>query len=186
MRKATKLRRMLGGLLPSLTCAILSACEGSLAPERVAVGDPRIASLWVAARRFERARFGFSDLPRTGKVGWERRSGVGYDVMLHLDGRTTRTIAFRRSAQGYGWIGEQETFPGPGVFPTPDGDEREKITLDYEFEPVSGHALNRLNVDYVGGDASASATGLTLSAALARLTTWGYRPEPVAGSDGGG
>ena len=41
--------------------------------------------------------------------------------MLHLGGKTIRTIAFRKNAAGFLWIGEQEVFEGPKMYKSVDG-----------------------------------------------------------------
>ena len=76
--------------------------------------------------------------------------------MLHLEGRTTRTIAFRKNASGYCWIGEQETFQGPKTFKTPDGTFHEMIVLSCDDPRL------------------ADRHGLSLSDVKPILTEWGY------------
>ena len=64
--------------------------------------------------------------------------------MLHIVSKTYRTIAFRKDALAYRWIGEQETFSGPHKYTTVDGTFNEEIVLTYEVEHLSGVPLNRL------------------------------------------
>lgn len=67
--------------------------------------------------------------------------GDDYDAMLHIDGVTSRTVAFRRVGEAYKWIGEQETHTGPNTYTSVDGTFKESITVTYETEPVSGFPL---------------------------------------------
>jgi hypothetical protein len=146
-----------------------------LFPKAVPVDDPRVQTLLKAAGSFDRAAYGFSPLPTSGNVHLESRPRAGYDTMLHLEGRTTRTIAFRKNASGYCWIGEQETFRGPKTFKTPDGTFHEMIVLSFEEEHVSGVPLNELSVTYDGDDPRlADRHGLSLSDVKPILTEWGY------------
>jgi hypothetical protein len=95
--------------------------------------------------------------------------------MLHLGGNTSRTIAFRKNASGYFWIGEQEIFQGPKEYKSVDGTFREEVTLTFEKEHVSGVPLNRLNVSCAGEDPRlAGRADLSLRDLRAILKEWGY------------
>jgi hypothetical protein len=72
--------------------------------------------------------------------------------MLHISGKTSRTMAFRKSLDGYNWIGEQEIFKGPNEYKTVDGTFKEQVCLTYEIEKISGFPQNRLNITYAGED----------------------------------
>jgi hypothetical protein len=61
-----------------------------------------------------------------------------YDAMLHVFGKTSRTVAFKRTGDGYEWIGEQETFEGPRKYGSVDGTFNETITVTYHRVPISG------------------------------------------------
>jgi hypothetical protein len=144
-------------------------------PEKVSVSDPRVQSLLKAAGAFNRVSFGFSPLPTSGYVHLESRPRSGYDAMLHLGGKTSRTIAFRKNSSGYFWIGEQEMFEGPKMYKSVDGTFHEGVTLTFEKEHVSGVPLNKLNVSYVGEDSRfAGRVGLSLSDVKPILKEWGY------------
>lgn len=160
-------------LLITASCGSASPGEG---PQTVAVDDPRVASLWRAAGSFQREQHGFTPLPMHGQVGLEiNMDGGGYDAMLHSSNRPYRTIAFRRTPDGFRWIGEQQSFLGPREFDTADGKTREQITLTYEIENVSGHPVNRLNVAYYGPDeALRKAEALRLEQVRPTLRAWGY------------
>ena len=122
-----------------------------LAPEKVALDDPRIQPMLDALKKVDRESLGFTAVPATADVRLELE-GPGYDAMLHIYAETQRTIAFRKTTEGYRWIGEQETHEGPGTYQTIDGTFHEAITITYETEKVYGHPLNRINVRYRGDD----------------------------------
>ena len=95
--------------------------------------------------------------------------------MLHLAGKTSRTIAFRKNAADYSWIGEQENFEGPKMYKSVDGTFHEEVTLTFEREHVSGVPLNKLSVSYMGEDPRlAGRVNLSLSDARPILKEWGY------------
>lgn len=95
--------------------------------------------------------------------------------MLHITARTSRTIAFRKTDNGWRWIGEQEIFDGPKIYRTVDGTFHEHISLTYEIEGVSGVNRNELNMDYAGEDKRlAGRTGLSLADIKPILKEWGY------------
>ncbi len=161
-------------LLLKLVLAFLVAGCGVF-PENVSVSDPRVQSLLKAAAAFDRASYGFSPLPTSGRVGLESKSRSGYDAMLHLGGKTSRTIAFRKNISGYFWIGEQEILEGPKMYKTVDGTFHEHLTLTFEREHVSGVPLNRLNVSYWGEDPRlVGRVDLSLGEVKPILTEWGY------------
>jgi hypothetical protein len=137
--------------------------------------DPRIQPLLQAAATFDRIAFGFTPLPQTADVRWESRPTERYDAMLHITARTSRTIAFKKAATGFKWIGEQEIFQGPNKFETPDGTFNEDITLTYELEAISGYPTNRLNITYLGEDPRlAYRNDITLDEIKPILREWKY------------
>ena len=144
-------------------------------PENVSVSDQRVQSLLKAAAEFDRASYGFSPLPTSGRLSLEWKPRSGYDAMLHLGGKTSRTIAFRKNADNYSWTGEQEIFEGPKMYKTVDGTFHEEVTLTFEREHVSGVPLNKLNVSYMGEDPRlAGRVHLSLSDVKPILKEWGY------------
>jgi hypothetical protein len=163
---------------------ILVGC--TFTPQTVSIHDPRVLPLLRAASTFNRAAYGFTPLPIAGDVQLELNTPwESYDAMLHIYGKTSRTIAFRKRANGYAWIGEQETFEGPKRFESPDGTFNEEIVLTYEIEPVSisGGSLDRLYVSYAGDDPRLVSRGtLTLADVRPILAEWGYQP-PNPGSE---
>jgi hypothetical protein len=159
------------------TLAILGLACG-LVPESVSFGDPRVAELMKALQAVDRAALGFTPIDRNARLTLEARPREGYDAMLHVSGKTSRTIAFRRAGTTYQWIGEQETFEGPREYETPDGRFQEAITITFETAHVSGVPLNRVHVSYRGEDAQLAdleaRQQLTLEAVRPALTAWGY------------
>jgi len=157
-----------------LTGALLMSGCG-IFPKNVAIDDPRVQPLLKAASTFPRSQYGFSPIPTTGYVHLESRSRPAYDAMLHMSGRTSRTIAFRKTVDGYTWIGEQEIFKGPNEHKTVDGTFKEQVCLTYEIEEISGFPRNRLNITYAGEDPRlAGREDLSLAEVKPILKEWGY------------
>ena len=151
----------------------LGSCN--LIPEKVSMDDSRIQPLIKAARSFDRTSFGFTQLPISADVRWESRPTERYDAMLHIYSKTSRTIAFRKTATGFKWTGEQESFQGPKKYTSPDGTFNESITLTYEVENISGYPTNRLNITYFGEDKRlANHESLSLEYIKPILKEWGY------------
>jgi hypothetical protein len=74
-------------------------------------------------------------------------------MMLHIYGKTSRTIAFKKiDDDNFVWVGEQEIFKGPRKYKTVDGEFNEEIVLTYDIEPISGQPLNQLSITYRGPD----------------------------------
>jgi len=112
-----------------VAAASTSACD--LAPQRIARNDPSLKPMFDAIARVDRTAMGFTPIAadaelRLESVNRRLESVMGvrpkiYDAMLHVFGKTYRTVAFKRTTDGYEWIGEQETFEGPREYRTPDG-----------------------------------------------------------------
>jgi hypothetical protein len=102
------------------------ACCGFF-PEKVSWSDPRLVLMLKAVEAVDRASLGFTPISRTSTVRLEDRPRAGYDAMLHIDGATSRTIAFRKAADGYRWTHEQEAYTGPKTYKTVDGAFPEQI-----------------------------------------------------------
>ena len=117
---------------------------------------------------------GFTDIPADAPMRLQSRRRAGYDAMLHVGGRTKRTIAFRQSGEEYVWIHEQETFEGPRTYDTPDGVLKESITITFESSLVSGAPLNKLDILYSGPDEMAFVQDLALDQVRPVLARWGY------------
>jgi hypothetical protein len=152
---------------------MIAGCE--VIPEKMAINDPRVKPLLDAASRFDRSEYGFTAIPATGSVTLESRPRAGYDAMLHVDGKTSRTIAFRKIGTGYRWVGEQEIFVGPKKYNSVDGILSEQVCLTYEIANVSGFPLNRINATYRGADRRlADRPNLSLKDVTPVLKEWGY------------
>jgi hypothetical protein len=131
--------------------------------------------MFDAIGRVDRTRLGFTAIPIDAqvRVEWHPMFDKAYDVMLHIDGKTSRTVAFKRTAQDYEWVGEQEILK---TYEMPDGTFHESITITFERVPVSGFPRNRVNVLYAGNDPALSRTvELTLADVHPYLKKWGYR-----------
>lgn len=159
--------------------AILASC--GLTPERLAFDDPQVQELLRATDAASAHRFAFTPVPPEADIRLEKASG-SYDRMLHVYGPTSRTIAFRKQADSFVWIGEQEIYKGPRMYTDVDGTHPEKIILTYELQPISGHPLNRLNIAYSGQDPRlADKSDLTLQTVVPILREWGYDIEALGG-----
>ena len=156
-----------------LVMILLAGCD--IVPTRMAVDDPRLTPMWEAARSFDRQAYGFSPLPVTGDVRLERRPRAGYDSMIHIYEKTSRTIAFRKTPNEYHWIHEQESFQGPRQYTSVDGTFHEQIVLTYETERIAGTKTNVLSISYWGEDTRfANRNDLGLHEVKPVLEEWGY------------
>jgi hypothetical protein len=85
--------------------------------------------MFEARAKVDRRALGFTPVSRDASIRLEQGSrNHGYDAMLYIDGKTSRTMAFRSVESRYEWIGEQETFEGPRKHKTVDGEFPEAIT----------------------------------------------------------
>jgi len=160
-------RFVLVALLLELGCGLI--------PERVSRDDPRLKPMFNAMARVDRGAMGFTPIARDAdiRLEWGRRRS--YDAMLHVSGKTSRTIAFKRTDNGYEWIGEQETFEGPREYHSVDGTFNEAITITYDRVPISGSPINTIAIDYRGEEPElASPRRLSLDAIRPWLKKWGY------------
>src|ERR1700756_2844134 len=101
-------RKLLRCIIWAVICASLVVTGCDLIPRKVALDDPRIQPLLMAARSFDRISYGFTPIPKSADVRWESRPTEHYDAMLHITAKTSRTIAFRKKDSGWKWIGDQE------------------------------------------------------------------------------
>ena len=168
-------RKLLRGIMWTVICVSLVATGCDLIPRKVALDDPRIQPLLKAARSFDRTSYGFTPIPKSADVRWESRPTEHYDAMLHIAGKTSRTIAFRKTDSGWKWIGDQEIFQGPKLYKSVDGTFPEHICLTYETEHISGAPTNQLKIDYLGEDSRlAGRSNLALADIRPILKEWGY------------
>src|SRR5262249_39256305 len=151
----------------------LTGC--SVVPKKVSVDDPQIRPLLQAAASFDRTFYGFTPIPKAADVRLESRARAGYDAMLHIYSKTSRTIAFRKTSGTYKWIADQEIFQGPNMYKTVDAMFHEQLTLTYEIESVSGYPTNRLDITYSGEDSRLiHKTSLALADIRPVLKEWRY------------
>ena len=143
-------------------------------PQAVSRDDPRVVRMFAAMAKVDRAAMGFTDIPANAPMRLESRRRVGYDAMLHVGGRTRRTIAFRQSGEDYMWIHEQDIFEGPRTFDTPDGVQKESITITFESSSVSGAPWNKVSILYFGPDEMGFVQDLALDWVRPMLAKWGY------------
>ena len=142
-------------------------------PEKVSLDDPRLVPLLKAVSEVDRVSLGFTPLMKTGSVSLERTGGGIYDAMLHIYDATSRTIAFKKTRNGYKWIHEQEIHVGPKTYKTVDGTLNEQITITYETANVSGAPLNQVFVQYQGEDSRlANRSDLTLNYVRSFIEEW--------------
>jgi hypothetical protein len=142
----------MGAALMAVFCFTLASC--GFIPERVSLSDSRIKPLLDAVAAADRASLGFTPIPPDAKVTWERRPRRDYDAMLHIYGRTSRTVSFRKTAEGFRWTGEQEIYTGPHTYDSVDGNYREQISVTYKTDSVAtpGDPLKQLSIRYHGED----------------------------------
>lgn len=160
-----------------ISVALLGGC--GLAPQKVPYSDPQVQQLLRATDAAATNRFGFTPVAPTSDIRLERSSRA-YDQMLHVYGRTSRTIAFRKQGDGFVWIGEQEIYEGPKQYTSVDGTFFEEICLTYELQRVAHYRLNHLNISYSGEDAHlANKDDLKLQTILPILKEWGYDVDQI-------
>jgi hypothetical protein len=182
------------GILASLLLAagaIPGGCgrTASPTPAETSLSAPEIQPMLAAMQQVDRTNLGFTPLSTNAHLTLELRpSGTPYDAMLHAYGETSRTIAFRKTPSGYRWIFEQETYEGPGWMQTVDGNFRERLTIQYQTEPVDGIPTNQIHITYTGTNSELQGRQFTLPEARTVLEKWKASPvEPqppdIAGSD---
>ncbi|MCX7010370.1 MAG: hypothetical protein NTY53_24545 [Kiritimatiellaeota bacterium] len=167
----------LGLLLLSVGCGRVR----QLLPVQLPPSDPRVTELLAVVAASNHTALGFSPISTNGNFRLEyAKRGGAYDRMLHIYGKTSRTLAFRQAGKGWRWIHEQEIFEGPREYATVDGTFKESICLTYETERVAGSRSTRLNVSYSGDDMQlAWPRELALVDVLPVLTAWGHNVTAV-------
>jgi len=166
-----------------LVClALLAGC--GFTPQKLPYTDPQVQELLRATEAASTNRFGFTPVATSADIRLEKSSGA-YDRMLHIYGRTSRTIAFRKQADGFTWIGEQEIYRGPKQYTTVDGTFFEEVCLTYELQRVAHYKLNHLNISYSGEDTRlAHKEDLSLQTIQPILKEWGYDVEQIGAANG--
>lgn len=164
----------------SLLALIVFGCS----PKNTAGHDARVKELLNAAKTFDREKYGFSPIQPSAHFRLQMYGSGGYDVMLHINrsisdsklnksGKTSRTVAFRKTPGGYQWVGDQEVFIGPNQYSDHYGTYYENITLTYETERITGFAVDQLNISYSGTD-SRLPLRPNLDEIRPILKEWGY------------
>ncbi len=162
-----------------LILAAISLTSCGLLPEKVSYDDPRVQKLLHAAEHSSECRFAFTPVPRDADIRLEKSAGP-YDLMLHVYGKTSRTIAYRIGENEIRWIGEQEIYTGPKEYTGVDGTYNEQLTVTFELESISGAELNRLNILYTGEDPRlVNRQDLDLETIYPILRDWGYDVELI-------
>ena len=161
-----------------ITIFQLSACW--LAPQKVEISDERLKPFFSAIAKVDRASMGFTPIPNDADIQLELSKG-DYDAMLHIYGRTSRTIAFRKVDSNYEWIGEQEIHTGPNKYTTVDGTFNEEIVVNHDLAPISGFPIGRTAIRYHGDDPRLSSRDLTLEFIQPIISAWdAQKPEQGA------
>jgi hypothetical protein len=146
-----------------------------LIPAGVSQDDLRLKPMFDAMAGVDRRAMGFTPIARDADIRLEWGRGQPYDAMLHVYAKTSRTVAFKRTVNGYEWIGEQETFKGPKEYTSVDGTFDEAITITYDRVPLSGFPINTIAIDYRGEEPElVSPRRLSLEVVRPWLKKWGY------------
>jgi hypothetical protein len=160
-------------------CLLVAGC--GLTPEDVPTSDPQLQPFFKALNEVDREALGFTPVPTNAHIRLERASGRAYDAMLHIYDTTRRTIAFRKTPDGYRWINEQEIHDGPGWHQSMEGTFRENILVEFQTEHLNGIPTNQLYIRYTEAGTNWNARDLTLAEALPILESWKTtpaRPQP--------
>jgi hypothetical protein len=127
-----------------------------LTPTKIDYNNAELKPLWKAMTEVNRDSLGFTPIDENADISIENESILfekPYDKMIHIYGKTSRTIAFKKiDSEKYVWIGEQEIYTGPRKFETADGEQNEQITITYHKSPISGAPLNVIYINYFGPD----------------------------------
>ena len=171
----------LRNLLFAVGLLLLSGCW--LAPKKIDISDERLKPLFAAISQVDRASMGFTAIPKNADIRLES-SKAAYDVMLHIYGRTSRTIAFKKVDSHFEWIGEQETHTGSRKYTTVDGTFNEEIVINYDLSPVSGFPIGKTVIVYHGDDPKLSDRDLTLDYVQPIISAWDtQKPEQGAAAN---
>jgi hypothetical protein len=133
---------------------LLSSCN--LSPKKINFNNDELKPLWKAMTEVNRDSLGFTQIDKNADISIENESILfekPYDKMIHIYGKTSRTIAFKKiTSEKYVWIGEQEIYTDPRKFETADGEQNEQITITYDKLPISGAPINVIYISYFGPD----------------------------------
>lgn len=150
-------------------------------PQVVTGSSAEIAPMLEARRAAGAEELGFTPIEPDASIEIERTYGEApnYDVMLHVDGSTSRTIAFKQEGQAYRWVGEQETFTGPKEYLSGYSYQHETLSMTFDTVTLSGAPLNHLHFMYRGeGPRLKDDWGLTYDDVFPILVEWGVVDGP--------
>jgi hypothetical protein len=158
-----------------LLVGLCAGC-GGLLPEKLPASDPRVAELLAVVAASNHTALGFTAIDTNADFRLENSGrGGAYDRMLHIYGKTSRTLAFKRAGDGWRWTHEQEIFEGPRDYTSVDGTFKESLCLTFETERLAAACTHQLTITYSGDDAAlAWPRELALADALAALAAWGH------------
>ena len=161
----------------------IAIADTAYAPQYFNPENEEMRPFIAALNAVDRASLGFTPIPSYARVEIEKNiPPATYDVMLHIYGDTSRTIAFKRDGNGYIWLGEQEIHTGPKKYMTADGLFNEEIVVNYDTVNISGAPLNMLDIMYFGEDPRLEGKlNLTLQDIQPILEEWRrVRPTPTS------
>jgi hypothetical protein len=100
----------------------------------------------------DRASLGFSPIPTNARVQLDEGGKMPCDALLHIYADTSRTVAFRKTTDGYKWLAETEEHYGPKSYTTVDGTLQEELVVMYQTEHLDGTPTNQIKIMYLGED----------------------------------
>jgi len=155
-------------------------CSGPADPRvKVSQDDPRVVLMLHQLQKVDRLNLGLTPipipLPQTTDIRLEP-SPRGADANLHLsvDG-VARTVQFRKTPDGYLWIGEMEVHAAPGQQASWGHPPQEMILISYQVEPINKGPTNQIQVVYFGSDTNLAGRLLTLADVRPILAEWKQR-----------
>lgn len=133
-----------GWFLVGFSSLVLLGCS-----HQVPIDDPSLkpfANMYLV----DRAQYGFSPLPKNAKVHIEKHPkcyrDCGYDALVHIYGKPSRYVSFKKENGNYKWVGEQEVCSGPREFRTVNGRFNEYLVITYAQDEAG--QLDGLHISY--------------------------------------
>lgn len=168
--------------LPSVVRTAGSIVQEELQWPRHTTVDDHLMAPFLHARDVAGAeQYGFTHLEPDARVEIDRTVGnkATYDIMLHIYGSTSRTIAYKEVGDSFVWLGEQEIHRGPGEYLSEGFKRKEEIVITYETVYLSGAPLNQVHVIYTGKNPRlADKSKLTVEDVRPVLDEWRVLSEP--------
>lgn len=160
--------------LLGLTILAFAGCDNrpDLGPKTVSYSDTNFIAMLKAMNAVDRTVLGFTPVSTNANIRLEFGSESNYDAMLHIYADTQRTIAFRKTPDGYRWIGEQEIHYGPKSCTDHEGNYQEHLVIEFQTEPVNGQTTNQIMVSYYGEDTRLKRRNLKLNDIRPILKEW--------------